>query len=60
MKKKFQVSIEETLRKTIFVDAENEAEAWDIADELYNEEKVVLTPEDFVEYNVYIDKEVKG
>ncbi len=59
MKKKFQVSIEETLRKTIFVDAENEAEAWDIADELYNEEKVVLTPEDFVEYNVYIDKEVK-
>ena len=59
MKKKFQVSIEETLRKTIFVDAENEAEAWDIADELYNEEKVVLTPEDFVEYNVCIDKEVK-
>lgn len=59
MKKKFQVSIEETLRKTIFVNAENEAEAWDIADELYEEEKVVLTPEDFVEYNVYIEKEVK-
>lgn len=59
MKKKFQISIEETLRKTIFVNAENEAEAWDIADELYNEEKVVLTPEDFVEHNIYIEKEVK-
>lgn len=58
MKKQFQISIEETLRKTIFVEAENEAEAYQMAEDLYKEEEVVLTPDDFVEYGIYVEKEV--
>lgn len=58
MKRKYQVSIEETLRKTIFVEAENEAEAYQMAEDLYNGEQVVLTPDDFVEYGIYVEKEV--
>lgn len=58
MKRKYQISIEETLRKTIFVEAENEAEAYQMAEDLYNGEQVVLTPDDFVEYSIYVEKEV--
>lgn len=58
MKRKYQVSIEEILRKTIFVEAENEAEAYQMAEDLYNGEQVVLTPDDFVEYGIYVEKEV--
>lgn len=58
MKRKYQISIEEILRKTIFVEAENEAEAYQIAEDLYNGEQVVLTPDDFVEYGIYVEKEV--
>ena len=60
MKRKYQISIEETLRKTIFVEAESEAEAYQMAEDLYNGEQVVLTPDDFVEYGIYIEKEVTG
>lgn len=58
MKRKYQISIEETLRKTIFIEAENEAEAYQMAEDLYNGEQVVLTPDDFVEYNIYVEGEV--
>lgn len=58
MKKQFQISIEETLRKTIFVEAESEAEAYQMAEDLYNGEQVVLTPDDFVEYGIYVEREV--
>lgn len=58
MKRKYQISIEETLRKTIFVEAENEAEAYQMAEDLYNGEQVVLTSDDFVEYGIYVEKEV--
>lgn len=58
MKRKYQISIEETLRKTIFVEAENEAEAYQMAEDLYNGEQVVLTPDDFVEYGIYVEGEV--
>ena len=58
MKRKYQISIEETLRKTIFVEAESEAEAYQMAEDLYNGEQVVLTPDDFVEYGIYVEREV--
>lgn len=58
MKRKYQVSIEEILRKTIFVEAESEAEAYQMAEDLYNGEQVVLTSDDFVEYGIYVEKEV--
>lgn len=57
--KQYEVSIEETLRRKIFVNAESKEEAWQIVDEAYNEEKEVLTDEDFVEYNIYVEREVK-
>ena len=56
--KQYEVSIEETLRRKIFINAESEEEAWQIADKAYNEEKEVLTDEDFVEYNIYVEREV--
>lgn len=56
--KQYEVSIEETLRRKIFVNAESEEEAWQIADKAYNEEKEVLTDKDFVEYNIYVEREV--
>ena len=58
MKRKYQISIEEILRKTIFVEAESEVEAYQMAEDLYNGEQVVLTPDDFVEYGIYVEKEV--
>ena len=58
MKRKYQVSIEEILRKTIFIEAESEAEAYQVAEDLYNGEQVVLTPDDFVEYGIYVEREV--
>lgn len=58
MQRTFQVSIEETLRKTIFINAENEEEAYKIAEDLYKNEEEVLTPDDFVEYNIFVDGEV--
>ena len=58
MKKQFQISIEETLRKTIFVEAENEEEAYKIAEDLYGNEEEVLTPDDFAAYDIFVDGEV--
>ena len=29
-----------------------------MAEDLYNGEQVVLTPDDFVEYGIYVEKEV--
>ena len=58
MQRTFQVSIEETLRKTIFINAENEEEAYKIAEDLYKNEEEVLTPDDFVEYDIFVDGEV--
>ena len=58
MQRTFQVSIEETLRKTIFINAENEEEAYKIAEDLYGNEEEVLTSDDFVEYNIFVDGEV--
>ena len=58
MQRTFQVSIEETLRKTIFINAESEDEAYKIAEDLYGSEEEVLTPDDFVAYNIFVDGEV--
>lgn len=58
MQRTFQVSIEETLRKTIFINAENEEEAYKIAEDLYGHEEEVLTPDDFVAYDIFVDGEV--
>lgn len=58
MKKVYQIDIEETLRKTIFVKAEDEENALDLAKELYDNEEVVLDEEDFVETEYFVVKEM--
>lgn len=58
MKRKFEVCIEEILRKTIIVEAEDEAEAYQMTEDLYKEEKEVLTADNFSEYGIYVEREV--
>ena len=58
MQRTFQVSIEETLRKTIFINAKNEEEAYKIAEDLYGNEEEVLTSDDFIAYDIFVDGEV--
>lgn len=59
MKKIYQVEIEETLRKTIQVCAENESEAFYMAEDMYKKQDVVLDANDFAEYNIFVTKEVE-
>ena len=52
-KKVFKVSIFETLEREIEVLADNEDQAFNIADRLYSEEKVVLNADDFKGFEIY-------
>ena len=45
---KFEIEIEEILRKTIEVDAENASDAKLIVEQLYNDCQIVLTADDFI------------
>lgn len=49
----FEIEIEERLVKKVFVKADNERDAEEIARDIYNEEKVVLTPDDCEEVNFF-------
>lgn len=49
----FEIEIEERLVKKVFVKADNERDAEEIAREIYNEEKVVLTPDDCAEVSFF-------
>lgn len=44
---KFKVVIEETLRRTVLVEAEDRADAEEKAEEAYNKEQIVLDYQDF-------------
>ena len=46
---KYNVTITETLEKTIEIEAENENNAIDIARDKYNKEEVILTADDLVD-----------
>lgn len=52
-KKVFKVSIFETLEREIEVLADSEDQAFNIADRLYSEEKVVLDADDFKGFEIY-------
>lgn len=46
---KYNVTITETLEKTIEIEAENETNAIDIARDKYNKEEVILTADDYAD-----------
>ena len=46
---KYNVTITETLEKTIEIEAENETNAIDIARDKYNKEEVILTADDLAD-----------
>lgn len=58
---KFKVTIEEILERTIDIDAGNPFEAVSKAQQMYADEEIVLTADDFVSTEFYADKyEEKG
>lgn len=52
MKKTFKIEIQETLSRIIEVEADNIDEAISKANEMYNNEEIVLSENDFVETNI--------
>ena len=46
---KYSVEIKETLARRIEIEAETKNEAQEAVEQLYREEKIVLTADDFVE-----------
>lgn len=57
--KKYEVRFIETLERIIEIEAESEEEAQDIADEMYNNEEIVLDSEDFQGREIKVLGEVK-
>ena len=55
-KKKFTVEVTETLQRQVEIEAENEQEALQKVKDLYRDEEIVLTWEDFVENDFQIIK----
>ena len=52
---KYNVTITETLEKTIEIEAENKTNAIDIARDKYNKEEVILTADDlkYTDFGIY-------
>ena len=51
---KYDVAIEELLTRVIEVEAESDAEAFEIAEEMYFNEEVVLDSSDFADVNIEV------
>ena len=58
MEKEYQVEITETLQKIVTVKAENPNEAWKIVRGMYSDEEIVLTSEDFMDFDICVLEEV--
>lgn len=60
MNKEYEVTITETLQKTVNVEASSKDEAEQIAEDMWRDEEIVLTAEDFteVEYKADNGKEI--
>lgn len=58
MEKEYQVEITETLQKIVTVKAENPNEAWKIVREMYGDEEIVLTSEDYIDTDICVLEEV--
>ena len=53
-KKKYFVKIEETLSRVVEVEAKSKEEAIEMVEEKYNNEKIVLNAEDYINTNIDI------
>ena len=54
--KKFRVTVTETLKRFIEVEAENEDEAAEKVDFMYDNEDIVLTADDYYATNITVDE----
>ena len=53
---KYIIEITETLQKQIEVEAQNESEAISLVKENYKHEEIILSEEDFIDYEIDIIK----
>lgn len=54
--KKFRVTVTETLKRFVDVEAENEDEAAEKVDFMYDNEDIVLTADDYYATNITVDE----
>lgn len=54
--KKFRVTVTETLKRFVEVEAENEDEAAEKVDFMYDNEDIVLTADDYYVTNITVDE----
>lgn len=51
--KKFKITIEENLERTVEIEAKTKEEAMDIVNHQYRKQEIVLDADDFIEKNIY-------
>ena len=56
MEQAVNVYITETLSKKIIIKANSIEEAYDIADDMYKHQRIVLTADDFVEHEIEVEE----
>ena len=56
MEQEFNVYITETLSKKMIIKANSIEEAYDIADDMYRHQQIVLTADDFVEHEIEVEE----
>lgn len=50
--KEYKVMVTETLRKVVTIEAESAQSAREIVDNMYNNEEIVLSADDFDDYSI--------
>jgi len=60
MAKKYKVIVEETLERTVEVEAESPDEAEAIVQKMYDNSEIVLSADDFYGVEIYESEEVKN
>lgn len=58
MEREYQVEITETLQKIITVKAASPNDAWKMVSNMYSDEEIVLTSEDYIDTDICILEEV--
>lgn len=56
MEQEFNVYITETLSKKIIIKANSIEEAYNIADDMYRHQRIILTADDFVEHEIEVEE----
>lgn len=58
MEREYQVEITETLQKIVTIKAESPNDAWRMVREMYSDEEIVLTSEDYIDTDICVLEEV--